>query len=519
MPSQTSNFINSFLGLFGPFRPLVEPFTAPIIGIEYLAHVQYPGDPALVDLQQSPGAGSSTDPMPSSVLGSRVHRYLTLTDIARLRQVSQTAQQDINQHGGASYVQSLLHTDIAQLSPVILNELILMGQPIDLPNGAFLNRLSDAAFQRYVSQQTNLHSNDIIGLDPSHIALLTEQQLLRSLINSRLDAAHGGLYSIHDLYLAMTRSGDGPAIRVEVAAILPMMEIYYSAHPENSHNFSYLVAQLWQMGYLEIGEDPADEALFQRLMQYDALDRAGRVDSEPSSPGGGSDGSLRRLKVISEDAVDSTYTVAKIGIDEFLKTKLETAHDHDWISVNLFKGNTYTFRMTKIGGSLDTYLTLRDARGKEVTHNDDADGTLNSRITFTADNSGTYFLDASSYASLSSGSYAIRTSLNELGVNSQHTSALTADKKNQLYKLELKAGQRYEFQMNKEPTGPYFDAYLYLRDTNKNEITHDDDSGLAFFRDSKIMYTATSDGVYYLDATSYQQKFVGKYTVASHLVI
>lgn len=73
--------------------------------------------------------------------------------------------------------------------------------------------------------------------------------------------------------------------------------------------------------------------------------------------------------------------------------------------------------------------------------------------------------------------------------------------------------------MNKEPTGPYFDAYLYLRDTNKNEITHDDDSGLAFFRDSKIMYTATSDGVYYLDATSYQQKFVGKYTVASHLVI
>ena len=464
----------------------------------------------------SGGASSSTDPMPTSVLGSGVHRYLTLADIARLQQVSQTVHQEIDQHGGANYVQSLLHTDVAQLSPVILNELILMGQPIQLPNGAFLNCLSDAAFQRYMAQQTNLHANDIIGLDPRHIALLTEQQMLQSFINSRLDATHTGRYSIHDLYLAIIHSGDAPAIHAEVAAIIPMMEIYYSAHPENSHNFSFLVAQLWQMEYLVIGETPADEALFQRLMQYDELDRAGQVESEPSSPRG-SDGSLRRLKVISEDAVDSAHTVANIGIDEFLKTKLETAQDHDWISVNLFKGNTYTFRMTKIGGNLDTYLTLRDARGNEVTHNDDADATLNSRITFTADNSGTYFLDASSYASRSSGSYAIRTSLNELGVNSQHTSTLTADKKNQLYKLELKSGHRYEFQMNKEPTGLYFDAYLYLRDANKNEITRDDDSAGSL--NSKISYTAHSDGVYYLDATSYNQNSVGQYTVVSHQIM
>ncbi|MBU6225680.1 MAG: pre-peptidase C-terminal domain-containing protein, partial [Burkholderiales bacterium] len=74
-----------------------------------------------------------------------------------------------------------------------------------------------------------------------------------------------------------------------------------------------------------------------------------------------------------------------------------------------------------------------------------------------------------------------------------------------------------EFLMNRVSTDTYFDAYLYLRDANKNEITRDDDSGGSL--NSKISYTARSDGVYYLDATSYQQHSVGQFTVVSHQVM
>jgi hypothetical protein len=71
--------------------------------------------------------------------------------------------------------------------------------------------------------------------------------------------------------------------------------------------------------------------------------------------------------------------------------------------------------------------------------------------------------------------------------------------------------------MNRDPTASTFDAYLYLRDANKREITHDDDSGGLL--NSKISYTAKSDGAYYLDASSYQERSVGKFTVVSHQVI
>jgi hypothetical protein len=186
-----------------------------------------------------------------------------------------------------------------------------------------------------------------------------------------------------------------------------------------------------------------------------------------------------------------------------MQSQLETTQDHDWMSMVLLKGNTYSFRMNKLGGDLDTFLTLRDAKGNKVTHNDDSDGTLNSRITFTAEKSGVYFLDASSFASSSLGRYEISSNLDvaTLGVNSQYTTALTSAKKSQLFKIELKAGKRYEFLMNRDPT----------------EITHDDDSGGLL--NSKISYTAKSDGAYYLDASSYQERSVGKFTVVSHQVI
>jgi hypothetical protein len=236
-------------------------------------------------------------------------------------------------------------------------------------------------------------------------------------------------------------------------------------------------------------------------------------------------GEFRRLSVITQDIADNAQTSENLDANEFhhpqdfLQTQLETTQDHDWFGMVLLQGNTYTFRMNKLGGNLDTFLTLRDARGNEITHNDDSDGSFNSRITFTAEKSGVYFLDASSYASSYSGSYEIRSNLDVGALKTQgsYTSALSADKKSQLFKIELKAGHKYEFLMNRVSTDTYFDAYLYLRDANKNEITRDDDSGGSL--NSKISYTAHSDGVYYLDATSYQQHSVGQFTVVSHQVI
>ena len=200
-----------------------------------------------------------------------------------------------------------------------------------------------------------------------------------------------------------------------------------------------------------------------------------------------------------------------------LTSRLETKQDHDWFRMELISGYTYTFRMNKLGGDLDAFLTLRDAQGREVTHNDDSGGSRNSLVTFTADRTGVFFLDASSFASGSSGAYEIKVQTEIVHSGSEtdfeYVSELTASKKHQLYRLELLAGRKYRFEMNSKEAG-YFDSYLYLRDAKKNEIVHNDDR-TEIDRNSEIEFTATSSGVYYLDATSYEEKCSGKYLLRS----
>jgi Ca2+-binding RTX toxin-like protein len=91
---------------------------------------------------------------------------------------------------------------------------------------------------------------------------------------------------------------------------------------------------------------------------------------------------------------------------------LETTGDHDWIRVTLEKGATYDFflglqSVGDAGG--DSELTLRDASGKALVSNDDADAnkTLNSFLSFEVKTSGTYYLDVSSHDDLLRGSYSV----------------------------------------------------------------------------------------------------------------
>jgi hypothetical protein len=368
--------------------------------------------------------------------------------------------------------------------------------------------------------QHALRAHDVVDLDRHHIGLLTRQQFYGIFINTiphrntrdigshsaELNSISTVVYLLND-EIPSANAGTSIFSPEQLSTLamnfLLMHEIYYQTHQLSPADGLLLHVRL------------ADDLRLSNLISPQTY----REHRRPR------DG-LRRLAVIKEDAADNEMTSQNLDANQFveyqdfLQTQLETSSDHDWIRMLLFKGSTYTFRMNNLGGDLDSYLTLRDAQGNQVTYNDDSDGGLNSRIIFTAEKSGAYYLDASSYASRSSGSYEISSSLVDitaLAVNSQYATALTSAKKNQLFKIDLKAGQKYEFLMNKEPTNPSFDAYLYLRDANKNVITRDDDSGGG--RNSKISYTAESDGVYFLDASSYKQHSLGMFTVMSHHVI
>jgi Ca2+-binding RTX toxin-like protein len=79
---------------------------------------------------------------------------------------------------------------------------------------------------------------------------------------------------------------------------------------------------------------------------------------------------------------------------------INTENDRDWFAVTLVAGQTYQFDLVSSSGAnplTDPYLELRNEFGAIQAIDDDGGPGLNSRITFTAATSGTYFLNATAF--------------------------------------------------------------------------------------------------------------------------
>ncbi len=79
-------------------------------------------------------------------------------------------------------------------------------------------------------------------------------------------------------------------------------------------------------------------------------------------------------------------------------------------------------------------------------------------------------------------------------------------------RIQLQAGQQYTIDLAGDGSaGELTDPYLRLRDASGNILAFNDDGGAGF--DSRLVYTATTTGTYYIDAGSYQNKRAGAYQV------
>src|SRR5262249_20314392 len=85
---------------------------------------------------------------------------------------------------------------------------------------------------------------------------------------------------------------------------------------------------------------------------------------------------------------------------------------------------------------------------------------------------------------------------------------LTANKREQTHELKLVAGQIVIIDMQ----SPQFDTYLRLEDGHGKILAENDDISPENLN-SRILFTAPSDGPYRIIATSYQQQDVGAYTL------
>ncbi|MBO6848410.1 MAG: cadherin domain-containing protein [Maricaulis sp.] len=104
----------------------------------------------------------------------------------------------------------------------------------------------------------------------------------------------------------------------------------------------------------------------------------------------------------TEVPADDTTTISMVSGGSYVGN-LETPGDQDWISIELVAGQRYEFNLEGTGANDldDPYLRLYDSSGTLIAENDDISlGTiLDSRLGFTAQTSGTYYISAGAYTS------------------------------------------------------------------------------------------------------------------------
>ena len=75
-------------------------------------------------------------------------------------------------------------------------------------------------------------------------------------------------------------------------------------------------------------------------------------------------------------------------------------------------------------------------------------------------------------------------------------------------RVDLVAGQKVTITLNGITL---VDPYLRLRDASGNLLAQNDDISSGVVRDSKIVYTATTTGTYYLDVGAFNEAYTGTY--------
>lgn len=223
--------------------------------------------------------------------------------------------------------------------------------------------------------------------------------------------------------------------------------------------------------------------------------------------------SLSMTQTAPVDAIaGNTSTSAALSPSLPQNSTVDLPGDQDWFRISLTAGSRYDFALNATtGSSLDTYMRLLDGNGTQLAVNDDAVG-LNSRISFTATSSGTYYVSAQGSAG-TIGGYSlavVQTVLADTIAGSSATTATLTTAAGQSsaidtagdqdwFRLTLTAGYRYDFAMD-ATAGSTLDTYLRLLNSSGLEINFNDDAvGL----NSRLSFTATTGGTYYLSAQGY----------------
>ena len=235
-----------------------------------------------------------------------------------------------------------------------------------------------------------------------------------------------------------------------------------------------------------------------------------------------------------DDYTTNTGTTGTVAVGGSATGTIESDNDQDWFAVQLEAGMTYRIDLEGSatgGGTLrDPYLRgIHDANGYPIAGTTDDDGGTgrNSRVDFTPETSGTYYIAAGAYNALHTGTYRLSvtstipaptddhaadtSTTGRIEVGGSVTGDITRNDDFDWFAVTLEGGKRYQVDFEGADTNagtlgnPYirgiYDASgTLIQGTNdRSGVTGDGGFGL----NSRVEFQPETTGTYYISAVGW----------------
>ena len=239
---------------------------------------------------------------------------------------------------------------------------------------------------------------------------------------------------------------------------------------------------------------------------------------------------------VPDDFTAATGTTGAVAVGGSATGEIDYGGDRDWFAVEFDAGKTYRIELkgsrTGDGTLTDPFLRgIHDENGVRIarTGNNNGGTGRNSRVEFTADDAGTYYVAAGASGD-QEGTYTL--SVTELAgvsddfaasgqttgvveVGGSTTGEIETRFDRDWFAVTLEANTTYQIDLEGAGTwaGTLIDPFLRgIHNSNGNFIsgTRNDDAGMSW--NSQVDFTPTSDGTYYVAAGAYGG-FTGTYTL------
>ncbi len=237
------------------------------------------------------------------------------------------------------------------------------------------------------------------------------------------------------------------------------------------------------------------------------------------------EGNYRLTAQMSDTIVNNVATTSVLARNGSVTSTIDAPNDTDWFKVSLREGLAYGFKITGNGTNplSDPDIYLRDTNGADILVYGNIGSGTSSTISWTADQSGTYFVQAGNILETDLGGYKITSIATDTIRGDTATAATLLEGEKRLsrvdvgndvdwFEMNLVAGRSYTFKLNGNGAAPRLaDRFLALYDEDGARINAASSSGSS---SSVITFTATESGTFYLGAQGYYSTSTGNYTIS-----